>query len=135
MSGPSTDRSATHTMAGWRIPGLLLMQLLPKTWQRSRREGMIENRPGLTVISHLVLALGIAIVALPPHLTFVASALAVDEVLQAPMPLVPGTHLVENYKKALGTGVSSNVQSAPVAPMMLNSLITEIGRASCRGRG
>jgi sn-glycerol 3-phosphate transport system permease protein len=113
-------------MQGWRIPGLVLMQLLPRTWRTRRREGMIENRPVLTFVSHVVLAVGIAIVALPVYITFVASTLAVDEVLQAPMPLVPGTHLVENYKKALGTGVSSNVQSAPVGPMMLNSLITAL---------
>src|SRR5262245_45140415 len=126
MSESATERDAAPRMAGWRIPGLVLMQLLPRTWRMRRREGMIENRPGLTFISHLVLALGIAIVALPVYITFVASTLAVDEVLQAPMPLVPGTHLVENYKKALGTGVSSNVQSAPVGPMMLNSLVTAL---------
>ncbi len=125
-SGSSIDRDSGKRMAGWRIPGLVLMQLLPRTWRMSRREGMIENRPGLTIISHLFLALGIAIVALPVYITFVASTLAVDEVLQAPMPLVPGTHLVENYKKVLGQGVSSNVTSAPVGRMMFNSLVTAL---------
>ena len=62
MSGPSTHPDAGARMTGWRIPGLVLMQLLPRTWRKSRREGMIENRPGLTLVSHVVLAIGIAIV-------------------------------------------------------------------------
>jgi sn-glycerol 3-phosphate transport system permease protein len=126
MSAPSTDRSAAPPMAGWRIPGLVLMQLLPRTWRRARREGMIENRPVLTFVSHVILIIGIAIVALPVYITFVASTLAVDEVLQSPMPLIPGSHLVENYGKVLGQGVSANVTSAPVGRMMLNSLITAL---------
>jgi sn-glycerol 3-phosphate transport system permease protein len=88
---------------------------------------MIENRPWLTVVSHLVLILGVAIVALPVYITFVASTLAVDEVLQAPMPLIPGSHFIENYAKVLGQGTSSkNVASAPVLPMMVNSLVTAL---------
>ena len=113
-------------MAGWRIPGLVLMQLLPRTWRTMRREGMIENRPVLTFVSHVVLAIGVAIVALPVYITFVASTLAVDEVLQSPMPLIPGTHLIENYPKVLGQGASTNVTSAPVGRMMLNSLVTAL---------
>ena len=83
MSGSSTDPETGTRMEGWRIPGLVLMQgLLPRTWRKARREGMIENRPVLTFVSHVVLAIGIAIVALPVYITFVASTLAVDEVLQ-----------------------------------------------------
>jgi len=87
---------------------------------------MVENRPVLTVVCHLILALGVAVIALPIYITFVASTLAEDEVLQAPMPLVPGTHLIENYAKVLGQGVSANVTSAPVGRMMLNSLVTAL---------
>jgi len=109
-----------------RTPYLVLMNLLPQTWRASRREGMIENRPWLSVISHLVLILGVAIVALPVYVTFVASTLAADEVLQAPMPLIPGTHLIENYAKVLGQGISANVTSAPVGRMMWNSLVSAL---------
>jgi sn-glycerol 3-phosphate transport system permease protein len=63
---------------------------------------------------------------LPVYITFVASTLAADEVLQAPMPLIPGTHLIENYAKVLGEGVSANVTSAPVGRMMVNSLVTAL---------
>jgi len=96
-----------------RTPYLVLMNLLPKTWRENRREGMIENRPWLTVISHLVLILGVAIVALPVYVTFVASTLAADEVLQAPMPLIPGTHLIENYTKVLGRAFRTTSPAPP----------------------
>jgi len=109
-----------------RLPFLVRMLLLPKAWRASRNEGMIENRPLLTFVTHAILWIGIAIVALPVYITFVASTLAPDEVLQSPMPLVPGTHLLENYRKVLGEGASSNVTSAPVGRMMVNSLVSAL---------
>jgi sn-glycerol 3-phosphate transport system permease protein len=87
---------------------------------------MIENRPILTFFSHLILVIGVAIVALPVYVTFVASSLAVDEVLQSPMPLLPGSHLLENYTKVLSQGASTNVTTAPVGRMMFNSLVTAL---------
>jgi len=87
---------------------------------------MVENRPVLTFVSHLILALGVAVIAFPVYITFVASTLAADEVLQAPMPLLPGSHLIENYATVLGKGLSGNVTSAPVGRMMVNSLVTAL---------
>ena len=87
---------------------------------------MIENRPILTFLSHLILAIGVVIVALPVYITFVASSLAPDEVLQSPMPLVPGSHLIENFKTVLTQGASTNVTTAPVGRMMFNSLVSAL---------
>src|SRR5205807_9907107 len=87
---------------------------------------MIENRPFLTFFSHLILIIGVAIVALPVYVTFVASSLAVAEVLQSPMPLLPGSHLIENYRKVLSQGASTNVTTAPVGSMMFISLVTAL---------
>src|SRR5436309_9001689 len=87
---------------------------------------MIENRPILTFFSHLILVIGVAIVALPVYVTFVASTLAVDEVLQSPMPLLPGSHLIENFTKVLTQGASTNVTTAPVGRMMFNSLVSAL---------
>jgi sn-glycerol 3-phosphate transport system permease protein len=87
---------------------------------------MIENRPFLTFFSHLILIIGVAIVALPVYVTFVASSLQVDEVLQSPMPLLPGSHLIENYTKVLSQGASTNVTTAPVGRMMFNSLVSAL---------
>ncbi|MGE5739034.1 MAG: sn-glycerol-3-phosphate ABC transporter permease UgpE [Betaproteobacteria bacterium] len=87
---------------------------------------MIENRPALTFFSHVVLAIGIAIVALPIYITFVASTLAPDEVLQSPMPMLPGSHLIQNYAQVLLQGAGTNVTSAPVGRMMFNSLVSAL---------
>ena len=65
---------------------------------------MVEHRPLLTVFRHLVLIVGVAIVAFPLYVAFVASTLSLDEVIQVPMPLLPGTHLVENYTAVLAHG-------------------------------
>src|SRR6266853_6052742 len=62
---------------------------------------MVENRPWLTVVSHAVLIAGIAVIAFPLYVTFVASTLTLDQILQVPMPLVPGDRLWENYSRAL----------------------------------
>jgi len=87
---------------------------------------MIENRPFLTFFSHLILVIGVAIVALPVYVTFVASSLAADEVLQSPMPMLPGSHLIENFTKVLSQGASTNVTTAPVGRMMFNSLVSAL---------
>ena len=82
---------------------------------------MIERRPVLTAVSHIVLLIGLAVVAFPVYVTFVASTLTAQEVLQAPMPLIPGSHLIENYAKVLSSG--AGLSNAPVAKMMWNSLV------------
>ena len=81
------DPSDDAARAG-RVRAPFLAGLLPRT--AVRREGMIENRPALTFITHAVLWIGVAIVAFPVYVTFVASTLTAEEILAAPMPLVPG---------------------------------------------
>ncbi|BDI04095.1 sn-glycerol-3-phosphate ABC transporter permease UgpE [Sphaerotilus microaerophilus] len=84
---------------------------------------MIERRPALTVLSHLVLVLGVLIVAFPIYLTFIASTHTAQDIVQAPMPLWPGSHGLENYWAALtGTGEGGG-SNAPVGRMMLVSLV------------
>ena len=82
---------------------------------------MIERRPFLTFISHAVLIAGVAIVAFPVYVTFVASTLTPEEVLAAPMTLIPGPHLWENYTHVLTAG--AGLSGAPVGKMMWNSLV------------
>jgi sn-glycerol 3-phosphate transport system permease protein len=83
---------------------------------------MIENRPWFTFLSHAVLLAGIAVVAFPLYMTFVASSLSAEQVLQVPMPLVPGGHFIDNYTQVLLHG-SEMGSGAPVWRMMLNSLV------------
>jgi sn-glycerol 3-phosphate transport system permease protein len=83
---------------------------------------MVENRPGLTVLAHVVLVLGVIIVAFPLYITFVASTHSLERILQVPMPLVPGEHLLENYKQVLAAGTHSG-SKASVAAMLVNSTV------------
>jgi sn-glycerol 3-phosphate transport system permease protein len=83
---------------------------------------MVENRPWLTVVSHAVLLAGVALVAFPLYLTFVASTQTNEQVLAAPMSLLPGTHLIENYTAVIEHGSAAGSQ-APVGRMLWNSLV------------
>ncbi len=89
---------------------------------------MVENRPWLTVLSHAVLLAGVALIAFPLYITFVASTLTHQEILQVPMPLVPGAHLWENYSQVLTAGSHAGA-AAPVGRMMLNSLVMAVAIA------
>jgi sn-glycerol 3-phosphate transport system permease protein len=52
---------------------------------------MVERRPALGVLSHIILIVGVLIVAFPLYVTFVASTQTAAEIVQAPMspPLTP----------------------------------------------
>jgi sn-glycerol 3-phosphate transport system permease protein len=73
-------------------------------------------------LPHAILWAGIAIVALPIYLAFVASTLTNQAIAQAPMSLLPGAYGVENYRDALLRGGVQRL-SSPVMSMMWNSLV------------
>jgi sn-glycerol 3-phosphate transport system permease protein len=83
---------------------------------------VVENRPLLTLWSHAVLLAGIALVAFPLYITFVASTHTLEDILRVPMPLLPGPHLWDNYSQVLSSGTTRGA-TAPVGQMMLNSLV------------
>ncbi len=83
---------------------------------------MIEHRPVGTLVSHLILITGVAIVALPLYVGFVASTLTFDQVTSVPMQMTPGTHLLDNYGAVLFHGGTAG-SKAPVGRMMWNSLV------------
>ena len=88
---------------------------------------MIEHRPGLRIFCHAMLALGVATVAFPLWITFVASTHTNPDIQQAPMPVLPGDQFVENYGRALAQGAQNLGASA--LTMMKNSLIMALGIA------
>ncbi|VCU59119.1 Glycerol-3-phosphate ABC transporter, permease protein UgpE (TC 3.A.1.1.3) [Tritonibacter mobilis] len=83
---------------------------------------MVENRPILNIVSHIILILGIAIVALPIWITFVAATHDAVRMTQAPIPLLPGSHFWENFQQTLWGSGLSGTEIAPVWRMLLNSL-------------
>jgi sn-glycerol 3-phosphate transport system permease protein len=66
---------------------------------------MIEKRPLASFVGHFILIIGIIIVAFPIYYTFIASTMSSIEIIRAPMSLLPGDHLIENYKEAIFGGV------------------------------
>jgi sn-glycerol 3-phosphate transport system permease protein len=89
---------------------------------------MIERRPVLDVLRHVVLIAGAALVMLPVYVAFVASTLSFDQVMNVPMQLWPGSHLLDNYAAVLAHG-SARYSGAPVGRMMLNSLVMALAIA------
>ena len=83
---------------------------------------MVEKRPLLDLVSHGVLILGAALVAFPIYVTFVASTLTFEQIMSVPMPLLPGSHLVENYTQVLTAGTTTGSRAA-VGNMLINSMV------------
>ncbi len=83
---------------------------------------MIEHRPIITILSHLVLIFGVAIIAFPIWVTFVAASHDSVRMLQTPLPLLPGDQFFINLKTTLTMGLEG-AGAPPVASMMLNSLV------------
>lgn len=90
---------------------------------------MVERRPWLDVLAHIILLCGIAVVAFPLYVTFVASTQTAQEVASAPMSLLPGSHLVDNYLRALFAGSGGGSSGAPVGRMMWVSLVMALSIA------
>jgi sn-glycerol 3-phosphate transport system permease protein len=86
---------------------------------------MVENRPWHDFLAHAILIAGVILVAFPLWVTFVASTLRYEDIVNVPMPLLPGDQLLENYRQVLTAG-SQRGSSAPVSTMLFNSTIMAI---------
>ena len=80
-------------------------------------------RRGIDWLPHAILLAGIAIVAFPIYVTLVASTLSVSDIVNAPMPLIPGSQGVDSYRDALFVGSTLRSSGALVSRMLLNSLV------------
>lgn len=83
---------------------------------------MVQNRPILDIISHMILIFGVLIVALPTWITFVAATHDPIRMTQAPIPLLPGSYFWENFVTTLFGGGLSGSETTAVWRMLLNSL-------------
>ena len=89
---------------------------------------MVESRPAFKFFCHAVLIVGIAALLFPVWVTFVASTHTAERMLDVPVPLWPGTHLLDNFGTVLTEGVEG-ASTAPVSRMLLNSLIMALSIA------
>jgi sn-glycerol 3-phosphate transport system permease protein len=90
---------------------------------------MVENRPFLTFLSHFIVLLGIVIIVFPVWMTFVASTHDQATMLRAPVPLLPGPDLIDNYSKVLTEGFGRGFGGAPIWLTLMNSMIMALGVA------
>jgi sn-glycerol 3-phosphate transport system permease protein len=89
---------------------------------------MVEKRRFGNLLPHLLLLIGILIVAFPVYLAFIASTHDAATIANGQMPPVPGAHLAENYARAIFVGTSSSTRE-PVGRMMFNSFVMAMGIA------
>jgi len=87
---------------------------------------MVENRPWLTAFSHLVVIIGVLIIAFPVWMTFVASTHDASTMLRSPVPLLPGPYLIQNYKEILFQGYA-RTSGIPLTVALMNSMIMALG--------
>ena len=79
-------------------------------------------------LAHVVLILGILIVAFPIYYTFVASTHSLQTILRPPLPLLPGGRFLENYSTALFGGIG-RIGGVPVSTLLFNTTIVALAIA------
>ena len=86
---------------------------------------MVENRPWLNALTHLLLIFGIIVVIFPIYIAFVTSTHEAEDILTTVQPWF-GSEMLENYGTVLQKGKVS-ASGIPVGMMMWNSLIMALG--------
>jgi sn-glycerol 3-phosphate transport system permease protein len=90
---------------------------------------MIGTRLRSRVIGHLLLVIGVVVVAFPIYYVFVASTHTLQTILRPPLPLIPGAELVENYAGALFGGID-RIGGVGVDRLLVNTLVVALGIAT-----
>ena len=86
---------------------------------------MVENRPWLNALTHLLLIFGIIVVIFPIYIALVTSTHEAEDILTTVQPWF-GSEMLENYGTVLQKGKVS-ASGIPVEMMMWNSLIMALG--------
>ena len=86
---------------------------------------MVENRHWFfRLLPHIVLSVGVFIVAFPVYVAFVGSTLDSATIANGQMTLIPGSHLVENYYRALFVGTAGTTRQ----PVLIMAMTIAIGK-------
>src|SRR5579872_5897552 len=80
-------------------------------------------------VPHAVLIAGLVVVLFPIYVIIVAASLDLPAILEAPMTLVPGRHLLDNLAEALTAG-TAKTSGVAVGTMMFNSLVMALAIAA-----
>ena len=83
---------------------------------------MVEHEGIRRYVAHLILWIGIAIVAFPVYLAFIASTQDNALIANGQMSLLPGGRFLETYYQTIFVGTSGSTRE-PVATMLFNSFV------------
>ncbi|MCK1736313.1 sn-glycerol-3-phosphate ABC transporter permease UgpE [Bradyrhizobium sp. 138] len=86
---------------------------------------MVEEEGFRRYVAHIILWIGIAIVAFPVYIAIVASTQDNALIANGQMSLLPGGHFFQTYYQTIFVGTTGSTRE-PVGNMMLNSLITAL---------
>ena len=90
---------------------------------------MVEKKKTGYWLTHLGLIIGVIFIFFPVWLTFVASTVTQEAIIQPPLPLLPGGEFFENYSNALFHGAPDSYDTGQinVLKMLINSTIMALG--------
>lgn len=91
-------------------------------------EGMVQNNAGSRLVAHVILVLGVLIVAFPIYYTFVASTQSLQTILRPPLPLLPGKEFFHNYWEALFGGIG-RIGGVGVGTLLFNTTVVALAVA------
>jgi sn-glycerol 3-phosphate transport system permease protein len=83
---------------------------------------MVERRRFGDLLPHLILLIGVAVVAFPVYVCFVGSTLPQDIIANGQMTLMPGPLFFETYWRTLVVGTTGTTRE-PVGTMLVNSFV------------
>jgi sn-glycerol 3-phosphate transport system permease protein len=83
---------------------------------------MVERHRFGNLVPHLILWIGIVIVAFPVYLCFIGSTHEQSVIANGQMPITPGKLFLPTYYKTLFVGTSGTTRE-PVGEMLLNSFV------------
>jgi sn-glycerol 3-phosphate transport system permease protein len=83
---------------------------------------MVERRRIGNIVPHVILWIGVAIVAFPVYLAFVGSTHERSLIANGLMPITPGALFFENYYQTIFVGTSGTTRE-PVGTMIVNSFV------------
>lgn len=83
---------------------------------------MVENQRWLNILSHIVLLLGLLLIAFPVYVAIIASTHETSAFMSGTIPLLPGDQFINNYTAVLTSGLKNN-GTPPIGLMLMNSLI------------
>lgn len=87
---------------------------------------MVENRPVLRILTHVILIAGVLFLCFPVWMALVASTHPGSALSRSPIPMWFGGEGLDNYRQLLSGGVEE-AGSIPIWLMMKNSMIMALG--------